>query len=132
VEALIHTAPGGDPLAGVYHRQAMLPLTDAQVAYVLGGQAMQEALEAVIVNRAAISSIVRTEDFLAQRVRQRAALTAEALTSRYPRSEDDLPSWGVLAPSRRAFNALAEPAPRTPAYLPRPQRAGLSEVPRGK
>jgi hypothetical protein len=51
VEGYLHTTPGVDPVASIRRRGAMVPLTDARIAYVSGGLRHLREAVTVLVNR---------------------------------------------------------------------------------
>jgi hypothetical protein len=51
VRGFFHALPGTDPVAAIRRRKAMVPLTNARVAYVHGGQLEEVHFETLIVNR---------------------------------------------------------------------------------
>jgi hypothetical protein len=108
VTATIHMPPGGRPIPGIYHRQIMVPLTDARVEYPLLGRQIEETYDGIVINRHQITSILRTDDLIP------AQLYLGAV-----RGESD----GSEGPGEGAPDALVyRPGPSTPPYLPRPRR----------
>jgi hypothetical protein len=51
VRGYFHALPGADPVEAIRRRKAMVPLTDAQVAYIHGGKLEEVRFDTLIVNR---------------------------------------------------------------------------------
>lgn len=61
VRGFFHALPGTDPVAAMRRRKAMVPLTNARVAYVHGGQLEEVTFETLIVNREQADWVVSME-----------------------------------------------------------------------
>ena len=62
VHGQFHAVPGSDPLEGLRRRQAMVPLTDATIEYVVAGTAQQRRVDTLIVNRELMDWAVEAQD----------------------------------------------------------------------
>ena len=51
VQGYIHGPTAGDPLAMISRRHAMVPVTDAKIAFVIAGEVRVDECDALIVNR---------------------------------------------------------------------------------
>ena len=58
----LHLAPGVDPEDRVRKREAMVPLTNATIAYSVSGLVMARDVGTIIINRALVDWIVPTAD----------------------------------------------------------------------
>lgn len=61
VRGFFHALPGTDPVAAIRRRKAMVPLTDARVAYVHGGRLEEVRFETLIFNRELADWVVSME-----------------------------------------------------------------------
>lgn len=61
VRGFFHALPGADPVAAMRRRKAMVPLTNARVAYVHDGQLEDVRFETLIVNREQADWVVSME-----------------------------------------------------------------------
>jgi len=57
-----HTRPGVDAIDNVLHREAMIPLTGATIAYQCAGETVARDVGTVIVNRHQVAWIAASED----------------------------------------------------------------------
>lgn len=89
VEGAVHGTPASDPLGSVLRRTAWVPLTDATVRYVLGGNSVSDAMETLIVNRKLATSLRPVEETVV-------ALPWEAATKPRPASSRALDLTGTL------------------------------------
>ena len=51
VQGYLHGLPGADPIAAIRRRKSMIPLTEARISYVVGGEHRQDDVATVILNR---------------------------------------------------------------------------------
>jgi hypothetical protein len=51
VRGFFHALPGADPVDALRRRKTMVPLTDARVEYVVGGERHETAVDTLILNR---------------------------------------------------------------------------------
>jgi hypothetical protein len=58
---MFHTRPGLDPLDNVLHREAMIPLTSATIAYQCAGETIARDIGTVIINRHQVEWIAASE-----------------------------------------------------------------------
>jgi hypothetical protein len=133
VRGLVHSAPGAHPTLGMYHRQAMVPLTDAEISYELLGRPIVLTADALIVNRDAVSSIEAQSDAVPDELRVAfpdVTFTASEEPARDADAADsadaaEAPEPGsVLAPERLPMptGGLFRVGVLTPPYLARPPR----------
>jgi hypothetical protein len=130
VRGLVHSAPGAHPTLGIYHRQAMVPLTDAEISYELLGRPMVLTADAIIVNREAVSSIDAESDAVPEELRVAfpdVTFTGSEEPARDADAADpaEQPEPGsVLAPDRLPLptGGLFRVGVLTPPYLARPPR----------
>jgi hypothetical protein len=61
VRGFFHALPGADPVAAMRRRKAMVPLTDARVAYLHDGRLEEVRFETLIVNREQADWVVSME-----------------------------------------------------------------------
>lgn len=113
VEGTIHTVLGAHPTSGIHHRLPMVPITDAKVSYELLGRPIVEALDAIVINRNALSSIACASDLIAARM---SALRTFTNVSEGVSIDDSSPTH--IEPSRRSLVIVPDRASRTPAYVP--------------
>lgn len=57
IAGYLHTPPGVDPMADVWTRPVMFPVTDAAIEYWTGGKPVHQATGTIIVNRNAVDWI---------------------------------------------------------------------------
>jgi hypothetical protein len=120
IQGYIHAVPGVHPTSGIYHRATMVPITDAVVSYLVMGRQFEERLDAIDVNREALSSISLTKDQVAAHMRAvRGASTGAAPIATAPDPTEA--GETVLEPSRRVRSVVADRQGRTPSYLPTPR-----------
>jgi hypothetical protein len=117
VEGIIHTALGAHPTSGIHHRLPMVPITDAKVSYALLGRPIVDVLDAIVINRNALSSLVCASDLIAART---SAL--RTLTDVSHGVSIDGSSSARLEASRRPVVLLPGRGSRTPAYVPKHRR----------
>ena len=58
----IHTKPGLDPVASIIKREAMIPLTQATIAYEVAGAMVVRDIATIIVNRTKIDWVSPSTD----------------------------------------------------------------------
>jgi hypothetical protein len=51
VRGFFHALPGADPVDALRRRKAMVPLTEARIGFVFGGQRHETRVETLIINR---------------------------------------------------------------------------------
>jgi hypothetical protein len=61
VRAFIHSLPGSDAVASIGRRKAMIPLTNARIAYTILGEDRDVRADTLIVNRDQIEWLTATE-----------------------------------------------------------------------
>jgi hypothetical protein len=61
VRGFYHGLPGTDPALAISRRKPMVPLTRARIEYTIGGQAREELVDAVIINRYQVEWIEAVE-----------------------------------------------------------------------
>jgi len=62
VEGAVHGTPASDPLGAALRRTTWVPLTDATVRYLLGGDPVCDAMPTLIVNRDLATSLRPAEE----------------------------------------------------------------------
>jgi hypothetical protein len=131
VQGWIHSAPGAHPALGMYHRQSMVPVTDAEISYVILGRPIVLTTDAIIVNRDAVTSMNVQSDGVPEELR--IAFPDITFTGSEERPDDsDAPETSeppepgsVLAPDRKptvSAGGLFRIGVLTPPYLARPPR----------
>ena len=58
----LHIPPGTDPMQNVLHRDPMIPLTAATIAYNIAGEVMARDVSTLIVNRLQVEWIAATDE----------------------------------------------------------------------
>ncbi len=62
IHGYVHAPPGADPVQQLRRRKAMVPLTEAWIEYVSGGQSHQGRAGTLIINRELIDWVARSRD----------------------------------------------------------------------
>ncbi len=62
VRGYIHALPGSDPIAGLRRRKPIVALTDALIAYTVGGESVRRRVSTVLINRELADWIVDGSD----------------------------------------------------------------------
>lgn len=61
VRGFLHGLPGADPVASLRRRKTMVPLTNARIAFEIGGVLREDRVETVILNREQIDWVEEIE-----------------------------------------------------------------------
>ncbi len=61
VRGFLHGMPGTDPVASMRRRKSMVPLTNARIAFVVGGEPREDRVKAIILNRDRVDWVVAVE-----------------------------------------------------------------------
>ena len=62
VRGTLHAFPGHDPLTTILRRKPMVPMTDAWIEYLAGGERRRRRVGALIVNREQIDTVAHAVD----------------------------------------------------------------------
>ena len=62
VRGSLHASPGHDPLMTIIRRKPMVPMTDAWIEYLSGGERRRRRVGALIVNREQIDTVAHAVD----------------------------------------------------------------------
>jgi hypothetical protein len=62
VRGSLHASPGHDPLMTIIRRKPMVPMTDAWIEYMAGGERRRRRVGALIVNREQIDTVAHAAD----------------------------------------------------------------------
>ena len=62
VRGSLHASPGHDPLMTILQRRPMVPMTDAWIEYMAGGERRRRKVGALIVNREQIDTVAHAVD----------------------------------------------------------------------
>jgi hypothetical protein len=62
VRGSLHASPGHDPLMTIIRRKPMVPMTDAWIEYLSGGERRRRRVGALIVNREQIDTVAHAMD----------------------------------------------------------------------
>ena len=119
IQGFIHAVPGVHPTSGIYHRPPMVPITDVAISYSVTGRPIVEHLEAIDVNREALSSLSLMKDEVTARLGATRSTSSALAGSELDRSS--AVALPILEPSRRAPAVLVDQTRKTPTYLPTPR-----------
>lgn len=62
VRGYLHCPPGANPIESFRRRKSMVPLTDAWIAYLIGGTCQRRRVSSLIVNRHLVDWIIEAAD----------------------------------------------------------------------